>query len=156
MEGQFLASLAPSSSRLGCVCPQPMVGESFSPAPFHNPLANLLRQKQRSDYDAGTSFFQVMLHDDSEHTLEYAIESLEKSLVRTLGLLPGQSEDAEEEMSTLSVPPSVMRSRRRLQWTAFQTHHYGMGVVSVLPEDEARQLVSELKKEGLQSSMVAY
>ena len=97
-------------------------------------------------------YWQVMLHDDSEHTLEYVIEALERSLQSIVG-----------EISTNEVPESVgpneaslMRTRRRLQWTAFQTHHYGMGVVSVLPRLDAESLVKQLSSEGLHSSMVPF
>ena len=95
---------------------------------------------------------QVFLHDDSEHTLEYAIEALEKSFVSSIGRLPGLLEPSAHAIDS----PALMRARRRLQWTAFQTHHYGMGLVSVLGEGEARVVVQNLKAEGLRSSMVPF
>ena len=94
-------------------------------------------------------YWQVMLHDDSEHTLEYAIEALERSLISVLG-------DASSEGRVETADASLMRVRRRLQWTAFQTHHYGMGVVSVLPRLDAEILVQQLSNEGLHSSMVPF
>jgi ATP-dependent Clp protease adapter protein ClpS len=102
--------------------------------------------------DAEDPFWQVMLHDDTEHTLEYAIEALERSLLSIKS-----AENDKENLEESEKPnASVMRTRRRLQWTAFQTHHYGMGIVSVLPRHDAESLVSQLSREGLRSSMVPF
>lgn len=152
MEGQFLASLAPSSSRLGCVCPQTVKqDDAHILRAAQQPMLQLLNVNQ-AQKDAEDPFWQVMLHDDTEHTLEYAIEALERSLL-SIKSAENDKENLEESENPTA---SVMRTRRRLQWTAFQTHHYGMGIVSVLPRHDAESLVSQLSREGLRSSMVPF
>lgn len=78
----------------------------------------------------------MQLHDDDEHTLDYAMEKLEVVLRREVG------------------PQGLVR-RAKVQWIAYQAHHYGMGLVAVLPEMRARRAVSDLEKAGLACSIVA-
>ncbi len=141
--------------RQGCSCPQvahQKVSHPDQASQLASPDQALIRKQSGEEWRGDGPFWQVMLHDDSEHTLEFAIEALERSLSSTLGALPGSREFENPE----NLEASVMRSRRRLQWTAFQTHHYGMGTVSVLPRVEAEELVANLAKEGLRSSMVPF
>lgn len=115
-------------------------------------MLQLIKDDSQSKGSNDDSFWQIMLHDDAEHTLEYAIEALERSLLAVKADEP----DSVGLPSSENPNASLMRARRRLQWTAFQTHHYGMGIVSILPRQEAENLVMLLSREGLRSSMVPF
>lgn len=76
-------------------------------------------------------YFQ--LHDDDEHTLDFAMETLEGVLRReAVGIV----------------------RRSKVQWIAYQAHHYGRGLVAVLPELRAQRAVRDLEQAGLACSLV--
>lgn len=76
------------------------------------------------------------MHDDDEHTLDYAMETVERVLRQEV------------------VGPHGLVRRARVQWVAYQAHHYGLGLVAVLPELQARRALSDLEKAGLSCSIV--
>jgi hypothetical protein len=76
------------------------------------------------------------LHDDDEHTLDYAMETVERVLRQEV------------------VGPHGLVRRARVQWVAYQAHHYGLGLVAVLPELHARRALRDLEKAGLSCSIV--
>jgi hypothetical protein len=44
--------------------------------------------------------------------------------------------------------------KAKVQWVAYQAHHYGFGLVAVLPEQRAFRAISDLEKAGLACSLV--
>lgn len=149
VEGQFLASLAPERDTT-CACPassQPMT-PAVAPSPDMDGRAarqeaawrkggagvtqpSLDRGSERED--AGR-FWRVHLHDDNEHTLDFAMETVARAL--------------EEEGGDRIV------RRAKVQWVAYQAHHYGVGLVDVLPERGARRVWQRLLDAGLKVSLV--
>ena len=76
------------------------------------------------------------LHDDDEHTLDYAMDKVEGVLRREVVGVAG------------------LVRRAKVQWVAYQAHHYGLGLVAVLPEKRARRAVADLTQAGLGCSLV--
>ena len=79
---------------------------------------------------------RTQLHDDDEHTLDYAMETVERVLRQEV------------------VGPHGLVRRAKVQWVAYQAHHYGLGLVAVLPELRARRAPSNLERAGLSCSIV--
>ena len=77
VEGQFLASLAPlrSTGGGGCACaPEATDGDA---ARLPRGGAEMTREGGwEGDERHGGQFWRVMLHDDDEHTLDYAIDTV--------------------------------------------------------------------------------
>mmetsp|Transcript_26724 Transcript_26724/g.41820 ORF Transcript_26724/g.41820 Transcript_26724/m.41820 type:complete len:81 (-) Transcript_26724:1221-1463(-) len=79
-----------------------------------------------------------MLVDDDFHTLDYAIETIERVLLEA-GVV-GRSGKVRKE---------------RVHWIALQAHHYGKGLVSVLPSGLAQQALLGLLDAGMSARLVA-
>mmetsp|Transcript_52720 Transcript_52720/g.107548 ORF Transcript_52720/g.107548 Transcript_52720/m.107548 type:complete len:177 (-) Transcript_52720:245-775(-) len=139
IEGQFIASLLPPRSQTrDCTCTisQSGVRQSASPSISAELVKEQLSIESSLETEKGP-FYRVMLLDDDFHTLDYAMEAVEKVLKTAgVGSIPG-----------------VVR-RERVQWTAFQAHHYGMGIVAVLGEEAARNAAESLQVAGLGSALV--
>mmetsp|Transcript_31707 Transcript_31707/g.46364 ORF Transcript_31707/g.46364 Transcript_31707/m.46364 type:complete len:171 (-) Transcript_31707:574-1086(-) len=133
VEGQFLASLAPQRD---CVC-------STNRQTAVPPAASAPRPSEEDGVadevvlggaeDDTQRYWHVLLHDDDEHTLDFAMETLEGVLRReAVGIV----------------------RRSKVQWIAYQAHHYGRGLVAVLPELRAQRAVRDLQQAGLACSLV--
>jgi hypothetical protein len=44
--------------------------------------------------------------------------------------------------------------KAKVQWIAYQAHHYGVGLVAVLPEQKARRALRHLEQAGLTCSLL--
>ncbi|KAJ1480191.1 hypothetical protein T484DRAFT_1957228 [Baffinella frigidus] len=140
VEGQFLASLTPfRSGGEGCACTSgATMGDSAHVAGLTRDGEELRRESSwEGDERHGGQFWRVMLHDDDVHTLSYAIDTVDKVL-------------SEEGART-----SPGRRRVAVQWAAYQAHHYGLGTVAVLPEEQAHRVQQGLDELGLGSTLVA-
>lgn len=138
VEGQFLASLAPATrGEATCPCRAAQDNVMTASASSNQGASGV---KDESMWNAGADdsqrFWRVRLHDDDEHTLDYAMETVERVLRQEV------------------VGPHGLVRRAKVQWVAYQAHHYGLGLVAVLPELRARRALSNLERAGLSCSIV--
>jgi ATP-dependent Clp protease adapter protein ClpS len=146
IEGQFLASLAPSREPT-CECQaRPSAaggggkGLAVGKSSFSTQRATD-SSKFGAVWDGGSEgsqrFWHVRLHNDDVHTIDYAMATIEDAL----------------RQEVLGADSLVRRAK--VQWVTYQAHHFGVGVVAVLPEQRARRVLLALENAGLTCSIVA-
>eukprot|EP00960_Hanusia_phi_P076254 768536-Hanusia_phi.AAC.14 len=133
IEGQYLASLVPTRS-FSSKCANFVHRNDIHSVKFDGSLEHVYWQR---DQGFNGQFWRVLLHDDDQHTMEYAMDVIEDILKQEhVGPFPGFVRKA------------------RVRWIAYQTHHYGKGTVATLPEGNARRVQESLASAGFACSLV--
>ena len=133
IEGQYLASLVPTRSS-SSKCANSVLQKVQNSMEWDRALEHVHWQR---DQGFNGQFWRVLLHDDDQHTMEYAMDVIEEILKQEhVGPFPGFVRKA------------------RVRWIAYQTHHYGKGTLATLPEVNARRARQMLESAGFACSLV--